>query len=79
MRKNLISALVAGSMLVASTAASADTRPTATRFSQPEAAAGFDHQAANKSGLLWLFLTGGLTLAALIAILSATGSNSPTR
>ena len=74
MRNKLIASLVAGSMLLGSTAAMADTRPRATRFTQPAASS---QDGVGKSGAGGLLLIGGLTAAAIAAIIAAASKNSP--
>ncbi len=76
MRNKLIASLAAGTMLLCSTAAVSETRPHATRFTQPVSAS---QKGAGGMGIGGLLLIGGLTAAAIIGIIAASSNNSPHR
>lgn len=74
MRKNLVSSIVAASLLLGSSAAFAETRPQATRFSQPIAGKTND---ASKLSLSSLLLIGGGSILSIWGLIEAFRSNSP--
>lgn len=76
MRKNLVSSVVAASLLLGSTAAFAETRPSATRFSQPATAAKTS-AADGDTDYAKLFLIGGGSILAIWALIEAFKENSP--
>lgn len=74
MRKNLVSAIAATSMLLASSAALAETRPQAARFSQPLSGEKSDVVGFPLFGVL--LGLGGLA-GVVAAVAAASNSNSP--
>lgn len=75
MRKNLVSSIVTASLLLGSTAAMAETRPSATRFSQPATAKA--NAAEGDTDYAKFFLIGGGSILVVWALVEAFKSNSP--
>ena len=75
MRKNLVSSIVAASLLLGSTAAMAETRPSANRFTQPASAKA--NAADGDTDYAKLFLIGTGSILGIWALIEAFKDNSP--